>query len=132
MQRGDQHKNGPGRGIPYSGEMPDFGRKCFASGWREAQDAAGQFSLMRAVRLQLLIWIACLAQSALADLSWSVRTWQIPDGSTNAVSGVVQTADGYLWIGTTAGLNQFDGISFENHAFGKALGLKDSRVRRML
>ena len=44
-----------------------------------------------------------------ADLTWSVRTWQMDDGSNNSMSGIAQSPDGYLWIATLAGLNQFDG-----------------------
>jgi len=40
--------------------------------------------------------------------SWSTR-----DGLPNRrVSAIVQTRDGYLWIGTGAGLARFDGVRF--------------------
>jgi ligand-binding sensor domain-containing protein len=44
---------------------------------------------------------------------FAVRTWTkadgLPDGS---VSVIQQTEDGYLWVGTTAGLVRFDGLKF--------------------
>src|SRR6266566_5415378 len=44
---------------------------------------------------------------------YSHTAWRIQDGvfsgSPNAIS---QTADGYLWIGTEAGLLRFDGVRF--------------------
>ncbi|HEV3415195.1 MAG TPA: two-component regulator propeller domain-containing protein [Pirellulales bacterium] len=80
----------------------------------------------------LLTAAAWTATGSAAQLGWSVRTWQIPDGSTNTVTGVAQSPNGYLWIATTAGLNQFDGVRFENHAFGRPFGLADSRVRMLL
>jgi signal transduction histidine kinase/ligand-binding sensor domain-containing protein len=39
--------------------------------------------------------------------------WRIQDGVlTGAALAVAQTTDGYLWIGTTAGLVRFDGVRF--------------------
>ena len=39
--------------------------------------------------------------------------WRIQDGSFGgAPSAVVQTADGYVWIGTSTGLLRFDGMRF--------------------
>jgi len=41
------------------------------------------------------------------------QTWDRQNGlPVNAVSKVVQTADGYLWLGTAAGLLRFDGKEF--------------------
>ena len=39
--------------------------------------------------------------------------WRIQDGFfSGAPFSVVQTADGYLWIGTNSGLLRFDGVQF--------------------
>jgi len=39
--------------------------------------------------------------------------WKMDDGlPQNSVEAITQTADGYLWIGTTDGLARFDGINF--------------------
>ncbi len=39
--------------------------------------------------------------------------WQTENGlPQNAVQAVVQTRDGYIWLGTTAGLVRFDGLRF--------------------
>ena len=41
------------------------------------------------------------------------RAWRIQDGFFNgAPTAITQTADGYIWIGTTSGLFRFDGIRF--------------------
>jgi ligand-binding sensor domain-containing protein/signal transduction histidine kinase len=49
--------------------------------------------------------------AALRD--FAVRTWSkadgLPDGSVTVIQ---QTADGYLWVGTAAGLVRFDGFKF--------------------
>src|SRR5215831_19122304 len=45
---------------------------------------------------------------------WFARPWQTEDGlPNNTVFGIVQTPDGYLWLGTPTGLVRFDGASFE-------------------
>jgi ligand-binding sensor domain-containing protein len=40
-------------------------------------------------------------------------TWRVEDGlPQNAVTKILETKDGYLWVGTQAGLARFDGVSF--------------------
>jgi ligand-binding sensor domain-containing protein len=39
--------------------------------------------------------------------------WTSRDGAPSSISDVVQTADGYLWVGSDAGLYRFDGLHFE-------------------
>jgi len=44
-----------------------------------------------------------------------VRQWQNEHGLTDSsVTAVAQTPDGYLWLGTFAGLARFDGVRFES------------------
>jgi ligand-binding sensor domain-containing protein/signal transduction histidine kinase len=51
---------------------------------------------------------------------FAVRTWSkadgLPDGSVTVIE---QTKDGYLWVGTAAGLVRFDGVKFTKVALGK-------------
>jgi signal transduction histidine kinase/ligand-binding sensor domain-containing protein len=45
--------------------------------------------------------------------AWSYRAWQTDEGlPDNSVTGVAQTADGFLWVATYGGLMRFDGASF--------------------
>jgi signal transduction histidine kinase/ligand-binding sensor domain-containing protein len=67
-----------------------------------------------------------------ASLDFSVRTWQIDDGSNNTIVGIAQASDGYLWIASLSGLNRFDGITLEHHPVGTYFGLPDSNVRGIL
>ena len=42
-----------------------------------------------------------------------LRKWQVPQGLPQAtITKIVQTSDGYLWLGTQSGLYRFDGIRF--------------------
>ena len=46
---------------------------------------------------------------------YALRGWKSDDGlPQNAVYGIAQTPDGYLWFGTTSGLSRFDGVQFTN------------------
>ena len=41
------------------------------------------------------------------------EVWQTQDGlPTNGIRALAQTRDGYIWIGTEAGLVRFDGVAF--------------------
>src|SRR5580658_2941630 len=42
------------------------------------------------------------------------KAWSMSDGLPHlSVTALAQTRDGYLWIGTLAGLVRFDGVSFD-------------------
>jgi signal transduction histidine kinase/ligand-binding sensor domain-containing protein len=63
-----------------------------------------------------LVW-ALMAGGVLATQAapphYFVRTWQVEQGlPQNKVTAVVQTRDGYLWVGTYCGLARFDGVRF--------------------
>lgn len=46
---------------------------------------------------------------------FAVRAWSKSEGLPDAsVTSIVQTGDGYLWVGTSAGLFRFDGLTFED------------------
>ena len=43
-----------------------------------------------------------------------MSAWRMEDGAFNsAPATIVQTPDGYIWIGTADGILQFDGVRFE-------------------
>jgi ligand-binding sensor domain-containing protein/two-component sensor histidine kinase len=57
------------------------------------------------------------------------RSWKTENGlPDNAVTAVVQTRDGYLWIGTYGGLVRFDGIRFTVFNSASTPGLQSDRV----
>jgi len=60
-----------------------------------------------------------------------VRSWQNQQGlPNNTVKAIMQTHDGYLWLGTDAGLARFDGV--RSRIFGLADGLKNLQVTALL
>jgi signal transduction histidine kinase/ligand-binding sensor domain-containing protein len=64
----------------------------------------------------LLLWEAGVPAEAAASTNapnYIMRVWQAENGlPQNKVTAVVQTRDGYLWVGTYSGLARFDGIRF--------------------
>ena len=54
------------------------------------------------------------APEARKQLSWhTVQIWAQPQGlPQNSVLSLLQTKDGYLWVGTRGGLSRFDGVRF--------------------
>jgi ligand-binding sensor domain-containing protein len=61
------------------------------------------------------------------------RAWRIRDGYFAAVpTAVTQTADGYVWIGTQAGLVRFDGARFEPWHPPAGIPLPSERIFSLL
>jgi ligand-binding sensor domain-containing protein/two-component sensor histidine kinase len=59
-----------------------------------------------------------------------IRSWSTEAGlPQNTVNAIVQTRDGYLWIGTRDGLARFDGLRFT--VFGLAEGLPSVEVQTL-
>jgi ligand-binding sensor domain-containing protein len=65
-----------------------------------------------------------------ADISqYHSRNWQTDAGlPRNAVQAVVQTRDGYLWVGTPNGLARFDGVRFTVFNRANVPEMKNSNV----
>ncbi len=43
-----------------------------------------------------------------------LRTWTVQSGlPLNTITAIIQTEDGYIWVGTRAGLARFDGVRFK-------------------
>ncbi len=72
---------------------------------------------------------AC-GQAASAPLpDYIHRTWSTEDGlPQTAASALVQTRDGYLWVGTWQGLARFDGTRFTTFEAATTDGLDSDRI----
>ena len=68
--------------------------------------------------------------TARGALSFSFRSWQREQGlPQNLVRALVQTRDGYIWVGTDDGVARFDGVRFVS--FGWREGVRSAPVRRL-
>lgn len=67
-------------------------------------------------RLLAISFLLLGVVSALSAQILPFRTYSIERGLSQAVvNDLIQDDEGYLWIGTSYGLNRFDGISFDNY-----------------
>ena len=58
--------------------------------------------------------------------------WRMQDGAFNSTPvTIVQTPDGYIWIGTADGIVQFDGVRFVRWTPGNGQQLPTSEVLRL-
>ena len=81
-----------------------------------------------------LILIFALGVARATDNSaWLTRGWQTDDGlPDNHVRAIAQTADGYLWVATTAGLARFNGVTFTNVPLGGNAGSDGQGIRTIV
>lgn len=67
-----------------------------------------------------------------SGVGWLNRAWQTEDGLPDTiVDAVAQGPDGYLWVGTAAGLVRFDGIRFEKIPLQELPGIQNTGVRAL-
>jgi signal transduction histidine kinase/ligand-binding sensor domain-containing protein len=62
----------------------------------------------------MLIRPAAAFESGLMEADGAIRTWRSEAGGlpADSVTAIIQTRDGFLWVGTSAGLVRFDGVKF--------------------
>jgi signal transduction histidine kinase/ligand-binding sensor domain-containing protein len=78
---------------------------------------AAKLTNLLSIPLCLLLLLAgesCLAVDSSKQITQFAHTaWRIQDGFfSGAPTAIAQTKDGYIWIGTVAGLLRFDGVHF--------------------
>jgi len=74
-------------------------------------------------------WCATVGHCGAELPSYFTRVWQVEDGlPQNGVTAVVQTQDGYIWVGTHNGLVRFDGVRFKVFDTGNTPQLQSSRI----
>jgi len=56
----------------------------------------------------------------LAETTGALHLWHAADGlPSDSVTAIIQTPDGFLWIGASAGLARFDGVKFTVESVGR-------------
>jgi ligand-binding sensor domain-containing protein/signal transduction histidine kinase len=86
----------------------------------------------RALAFLFLPVTAAAQSSPIAD-QYIHRAWGTADGlPQNSITTMVQTRDGYLWLGTFGGLVRFDGNAFTVFDPGNTPGLISGRITALL
>jgi signal transduction histidine kinase/ligand-binding sensor domain-containing protein len=78
-------------------------------------------------------WFQVAGPAAFAETTnlpdYFTRVWQTQDGlPNNAVTSIVQTRDGYLWLATYDGLARFDGVNFTIFDNSNTPEMRSSRI----
>ena len=92
--------------------------------WRRIAVGAG------ASFLSLLLPVGAFALDPAKDVvQYNCRTWSRQNGlPVTGVNAITQTKDGYLWLGTSAGLVRFDGVEFKRFDLAGVPQLRNSIV----
>jgi ligand-binding sensor domain-containing protein/signal transduction histidine kinase len=72
------------------------------------------------------VW--AMAGTNQSDSPFIVDSWSTEQGLDSSVISVIQTRDGYLWLGTLNGLVRFDGIHFTVFNENNTPGLDSDRI----
>src|SRR4051812_11249054 len=77
-----------------------------------------------------VIWLLANTTFGFTDAqSYRIRSWKAEDGlPQNSVTSILQTRDGYLWLGTFNGLTRFDGVQFTVQVPENTPGLPSNRI----
>ena len=118
------------------GFVPFFKHPCIRSGWSGPSTMPmNRWKLEFAWRLLCVgSFIFQLAAGAAvpADSPFLVDEWSTKEGlPDNEIISVVQTRDGYLWLGTLNGLVRFDGNHFTVFDQHNTPGLNSDRIIRL-
>ena len=112
-------------GDPLSSAAPLPGTR--AAGLRNAMNGLRRGLAWLVAALALLPALAATAASpGLADptrllTQYKIDAWQTEQGlPLNTVQALLQTSDGYLWVGTAGGLARFDGARFTSFSAAEA------------
>jgi len=81
-------------------------------------------------------WLICwplilmvFVRDSTASPSYQFDVWQTDEGlPQSTVTSIVQTPDGYLWLGTQNGLVRFDGVNFQVFNEDNTPAIKNNRI----
>lgn len=89
---------------------------------------------MALARLALSLWLLLAGSApAVAGHTHRADVWTTENGLPgNSVNAILQTRDGYLWVGTFNGLGRFNGVDFELFRAGFTPGMTSDRILCLL
>ena len=69
------------------------------------------------------------AQTVAPSTAYVRENWTVADGlPINTITALVQTRDGYLWLGTNDGVARFDGVRFTVYNAGNTREIPSNRI----
>ena len=90
---------------------------------------------MLLIKVFLLFPIVIRGQAGQTILNLQIERISVEDGlPSNNINVVLQDSQGFLWVGTSAGLSRYDGYSFKTfqHIPGDEQSLRDNTVTKLL
>src|SRR5262249_12141283 len=79
-----------------------------------------------------LAWPARALDPSKAITQYAHQVWKTDSGlPQNSIQSILQTRDGYIWLGTERGLVRFDGVQFTVFDKGNTPGLKNSNAQAL-
>jgi signal transduction histidine kinase/ligand-binding sensor domain-containing protein len=78
-----------------------------------------------------VLWCVCLVSTSFAatTLNYIGRVWTTDNGLPGSrVTAIIQSHDGYLWLGTRSGLARFDGMRFTIYNVGNTPEMQSPHV----
>ena len=96
--------------------------------------AGVRHALLKTVFLTVCLFVtSAFALDPQKAITQFVHTsWTEKDGAPTGILALAQTTDGYLWIGTTAGLFRFDGLRFVRFEPQAGESLPSTRINRLV
>src|SRR5262249_30712372 len=86
-------------------------------------------NLARFLRAAVALTFLLLIAVSTAHAQYSIDTWTAENGlPQNTVRAILQTRDGYLWLGTQDGLVRFDGVRFVTFNTTNTKGISSNRI----
>lgn len=88
--------------------------------------------------MRTVVLTTCLAGPVFGEvfderITWYSQSYSVENGlSGGLISAITQDADGFLWVGTDAGLVRFDGLTFEMWGTHGEPPLPDNNVRSLI
>src|SRR5262245_2656729 len=112
-------------------------KESIGSNWvqtaiRRAQKTSPTSRAMRGIRYWYCLACVLVIAVERAAAEYRFDAWTADSGlPQNSVRAIVQTHDGYLWVGTLDGLARFDGVRFTVFNKANAPGLSSTRIQAL-
>jgi signal transduction histidine kinase/ligand-binding sensor domain-containing protein len=86
-----------------------------------------------ALAFVILLRAQSFASRVAIEQEYIIRNWDTEEGlPVGNVSVLAKTPDGFLWIGTPAGLVKYDGVRFQSYYTANTPALADARIGSLL